>query len=196
MNACDLPLFPLSSVLMPGGLLDLRIFEARYLDLVRDCTRHDKGFGVCLILEGSEVGAPATPAAIGTLARICDFDHLADGLLGISVRGHERFHVLRTRVRDSGLIHAEVEWMTEPAPLALPAEFGLLATILERFHERAGGEHAKAARDRYDDAAWVGYRMAEALPLDMPTRQQLLQMDDPLDRLAELMHLLPRFQNA
>src|SRR5262249_28333950 len=106
----DIPLFPLNTVLFPGGPLSLRVFERRYLDLVRDCARNDSGFGVCLILHGREVGEPAVPAAVGTLARIVDFYTLPDGLLGIRASGGERFHVDRTRVRDNGLAHGQVEF--------------------------------------------------------------------------------------
>ncbi len=196
MSGSDLPLFPLSSVLFPDGALSLRIFERRYLDMIRDCARNNAGFGVCLILDGGEVGEPATPAAIGTLARIVDFHSGSDGLLGILARGDRRFRVRQTRVRDDGLIHAQVEWIEEGETQAVPAECGLLATILERFHEQAGGEYARIERARYDDAAWVAYRLAEALPLDQAERQLLLQMSDPIERLIQLMHYLPRFQSG
>jgi len=194
--ALDIPLFPLNSVLFPGGLLNLRVFERRYLDLVRDCARGGPGFGVCLILQGREVGEAAVPAAIGTLAHIVDFYTNPDGLLGISVSGGRRFHVERSRVRDNGLAHGEVTLWPEEASVMVPSEFLLLATILERLLEKIGGPHGKAPRERFDDAAWVGYRLAEALPFDNRERQHLLQLGDPLDRLAQLMHYLPRFQNA
>ncbi|MGA9343028.1 MAG: LON peptidase substrate-binding domain-containing protein [Rhodanobacteraceae bacterium] len=190
----DIPLFPLTSVLFPGGTLDLRIFERRYLDLISGCARSGNAFGVCLILEGSEVGEPALPAAVGTLARICDFYNLPDGLLGISVEGSDRFHVATTRVRDNGLVHGEVRvWPPEPA-IAVPVEYALLAEILERLLDRSGGRYATVERARYDDAAWVGFRLAEALPLAKHERQDLLEMTDPLQRLDQLMHYLPRFQ--
>lgn len=196
MSGSDLPLFPLSSVLFPQGTLSLRIFEPRYLDMIRDCARNDSGFGVCLILDGAEVGEPATPAAVGTLARIVDFHSGSDGLLGILARGDRRFRVQHTRVRDDGLIHAQVEWIEEGDMQPVPADCGLLATILERFHEQAGGEYAKVDHARYDDAAWVAYRLAEALPLEQAERQLLLQLSDPIERLVQLMHYLPRFQSA
>ncbi|HEY6544165.1 MAG TPA: LON peptidase substrate-binding domain-containing protein [Dokdonella sp.] len=189
----DLPLFPLDAVLFPGGPLSLRIFEPRYLDLVRDCSRTGSGFGVCLILEGREAGAPAVPAAIGTVARIDDFYTLPDGLLGIGAIGGERFQVATTRVRDNGLVHGEVRlWPHEPE-VAVPPEHGLLATILERLLEQLGGVHARAERGRLDDASWVGFRLAELLPLEQSEKQYLLQMTDPLRRLAQLQHYLPRF---
>jgi len=196
VDSLDIPLFPLSTVLFPGGTLDLRIFEPRYLDLVRDCTREDRGFGVCLILDGNEAGAPAVPAAVGTLARIVDFHVLPDGLLGIRARGGERFHVQRSRVRDNGLVHGEVRFFADEPPLPIPPEYGLLATILERLHERAEGAFGTHERSRYDDAGWVGFRLAEALPLEPPERQELLQLPDPLQRLARLARHIPRFQHA
>ncbi len=196
MDSIDIPLFPLASVLFPGGRLRLRIFEPRYLDLVRDCARSDSGFGVCLILDGEEVGEPAIPAAFGTLARITDFHTLPGGLLGIHAHGGERFHVEETRVRSNGLVHGKVRFLEAEASLPVPPEYGLLATILERLLDRIGGERADVGRECYDDAGWVGFRLAETLPLESAERQQLLQMTDPLARLERLLHHLPRFQRA
>ena len=192
----DIPLFPLNSVLFPGGSLALRIFEPRYLDLVRECARHGNGFGVCLILAGTEAGEPAVPAAVGTLAGIEDFYTLPDGLLGIRTNGSRRFRVATSRVRNNGLVHGEVTWWPEEPVVAVPPEHGLLATILERLLERAGGPHARADRARLDDASWVGFRLAEFLPLDMRERQHLLQLTDPVARLEQLTRVMPRFQAA
>jgi len=192
----DIPLFPLNSVLFPGGALSLRIFERRYLDLVRDCARNGAGFGVCLILHGQEVGDAAVPAAVGTLAKIVDFCTLPDGLLGISAEGSERFHVDSSRVRDNGLAHGVVRFWPDEPVVPLPTEFTLLASILERLLEQPGSAFAKADRACFDNASWVGFRLAEALPLENRERQHLLQITDPLDRLAQLMHYLPRFQRA
>jgi Lon protease-like protein len=192
----DIALFPLNAVLFPGGRLKLRIFEQRYLDLVRGCARNGEGFGVCMILHGREAGEAAVPAAVGTLAHIVDFYTQPDGLLGICVCGGRRFHVERSRVRDNGLAHGEVVfWPDEPA-VAMPPQFQLLATILERLHEKSRDPAARGDRAQYDDAAWVGFRLAEALPIDNRERQHLLQLGDPLDRLEQLMHYLPRFQSA
>jgi len=193
--ALDIPLFPLNTVLFPGGQLNLRVFERRYLDMVRDCARSGDGFGVCLILRGREVGEAAVPAAIGTLAHIVDFYTQPDGLLGICVNGGRRFHVDRPRVRDNGLAHAEVRLLPAECVVPVPAEFQLLATILERLLDKSRDAHGKAPRKNYDDAAWVGFRLAEALPIDNRERQHLLQLGDPLDRLEQLTQYLPRFQN-
>lgn len=190
----DIPLFPLGTVLFPGGPLGLRIFEQRYLQMVRDCTRDQSCFGICLILKGSEAGAPAVPAAVGTLARVTDFYSQPDGLLGISVEGGARFRVLRTRVRDNGLVRGDVRYWPDEPVLPVPPEFGLLADILERLVEQAGGWWRDAPRERYDDASWVGFRLAEFLPLKPVERQHLLELTDPLERLRVLRDALPRFQ--
>jgi uncharacterized protein len=190
----EVPLFPLNTVLYPGGHLQLRIFEPRYLDLVRECTRTGSAFGVCLILEGSEVGAPARPAAVGTLARITDFNNREDGLLGIAAEGGGRFRVLRTRVRSDGLLRGEVEVWSDETTYQVPVEFALLQTILERLIETLGPQWRHAPRDLFDDAGWLGFRLAELLPLAGEEQQQLLEMTDPIHRLATLRDILPRFQ--
>jgi Lon protease-like protein len=189
-----MPLFPLSSVLFPGGTLHLRIFEPRYVDLVRECTRYGTGFGVCLILKGEEAGEPSTPAAVGTLARINDFHTADDGLLGIVAQGSARFRVARSRVRSDGLLRGDVEtWPSEPEQ-TVPVEFALLQSILERLIETMAPHWRDAPRSAYDDASWVGFRLAELLPLDGGEQQRMLELTDPTQRLAELRDILPRFQ--
>jgi Lon protease-like protein len=190
----EMPLFPLGSVLFPGSRLQLRIFEPRYLDMVRECSRHGTGFGVCLILDGQEVGTPATPAAIGTTARISDFHRDENGLLGIVVEGGSRFRVARTRVRSDGLLRGDVEiWPNEPEQEA-PVEFALLQSILERLIETMAPQWRHVPRSIYDDASWLGFRLAELLPLDVAEQQRMLELNDPAQRLAELRDILPRFQ--
>lgn len=189
-NTESLPLFPLHTVLVPGAPLGLRIFEPRYLDMVRDCGHKSSGFGICLILDGHEAGMPATPAAFGTEARIEDFGSSDDGLLVLQVRGARRFHVRQTRVRDNGLIIGDVEWLERDPDDEIQPQHGLLAVVLRNLLDQIGGEHAKAPMARFDEAAWVGWRLAELLPLDDARRQALLQQDDPhqrLDRLLEMM---------
>ncbi|WP_223621001.1 LON peptidase substrate-binding domain-containing protein [Lysobacter sp. ESA13C] len=187
----SLGLFPLHTVLVPGAALGLRVFERRYLDLVRDCGRQGRGFGVCLIIDGHEAGAPAAAAAYGTEAVIEDFGTGEDGLLTLRVRGVRRFHAERVRVRDNGLQVAEVQWCApEPSEVVRP-EHSLLVTLLEHLLEQIGGEHAKAPRSCMDDAAWVGWRLTELLPLSLTQRQALLQMDGPHQRLEHLLTVLP-----
>lgn len=184
----SLPLFPLHTVLVPGAALDLRIFERRYLDMIRDCGRSGSGFGVCLILDGNEAGAAAVPAAFGTEALLEDFDTTPEGLLSLRVRGRRRFHALRTRVRDTGLVVADIEWREDDAvsPRLRP-EHALLAELLRRILLQIASAQAEPAPMLFENAAWVGWRLAELLPLPMPQRQELLQLDDPHARLQRLL---------
>jgi Lon protease-like protein len=187
-----LGLFPLPTVLLPGAALDLRVFEPRYLDLVRDCGREGSGFGICLLLaDAGGEGSAAAPAAWGTEARIEDFGSGDDGLLTLRVRGCRRFRVQRTRVRSNGLVIGEIQWRELDADDELRPEHALLGLLLERILDQAGGEHAGAAPARFDDAAWVGWRLAELLPLGDQQRQQLLQEDDPHARLQLLLAWIP-----
>ncbi|RDZ26133.1 LON peptidase substrate-binding domain-containing protein [Lysobacter silvisoli] len=189
-DAESLGLFPLHTVLVPGASLSLRVFEPRYLDLVRECGRRGRGFGVCLILDGEEVGAPASAAAFGTEAVIEDFGASSDGLLTLRVRGARRFHVRRVRVRDNGLQMADVEWCAPDPEQPVRPEHGLLSVLLQQLLDRFGGEHAKAPQAQLDDAAWVGWRLAELLPLQHAERQALLQLDEPERRMDRLLTLL------
>ncbi|MGX1997286.1 LON peptidase substrate-binding domain-containing protein [Xanthomonas axonopodis pv. cassiae] len=186
-----LPLFPLHSVLLPGAAMGLRVFERRYLDLVRECGRNGTSFGVCLILEGNEVGVPATPAAFGTEGRIEDFDVGADGVLVLRLRGTRRFHVQRSRIRDNGLVVGDVAWREPDPDDELRPEHGLLSTVLERMLEQVGGEFASVGPGLMDQAAWVGWRLAELLPLTEQQRLSLLQQDDPHRRLDQLLAWMP-----
>jgi len=191
----QLPLFPLHTVLVPGARLDLRIFEPRYLDLVRECGRSGGGFGVCMLLQGEEDDTAtvpaAAPAAIGTLARIEDFGTGEDGLLTLQVRGIRRFRVVDTRVRDNGLAVASVQWLAPDGDDELRPEHGLLGELLRRILEQIGDARAQPSPAQLDDAAWVGWRLAELLPLEDVQRQALLQEDDPHARLDQLLRLLP-----
>lgn len=196
MDVEELALFPLNTVLFPGGRLALRIFEARYLDLVRECSHKGLGFGVNLILEGDEVGAPAIPAAIGCEARIVDFSTTPEGLLMLSVQGERRFRVAGSRVRDNGLIVARVDWLAPATAEPVRAEHLLLSVLLRRVLERAGPPHDQVDKACFDDAEWVGWRLAEWLPLTSRQRQALLQETDPHQRLQDLVELIPHYQDS
>jgi Lon protease-like protein len=187
----EIPLFPLNTVLFPGGPLPLRIFETRYVDMVRHCMRSGSAFGVVLIRAGGEVGSVARTADIGTTARIVDFSQLPDGLLGISCRGERRFRILRRWRQQDGLNVAEVEWLPAAPPEPLPAELQFLSDLLKRVLPELGDLYAQVPR-HFDDAEWVGARLAEILPLSLGDKQALLELDDATARLARIAPLIRR----
>ncbi len=184
----SLPLFPLHTVLLPGAPLGLRVFERRYLDLVAECGRNGTGFGVCLILKGDETGEPATPATHGVEARIEDFGTDRNGLLTLQVRGARRFRITRTRIRDNGLLVGDVGWCAEVEGALLRPEHAVMATLLAELLEKVGGPYASANLRLLEDAAWVGWRLAELLPITDPQRLVLLQEQNPHRRLDHMLH--------
>lgn len=185
METRSIPLFPLKTVLFPGGPLPLRIFEPRYLDMVAYCVKNDSAFGVCLINDGKEAGEVALPHSVGTIARIIDWDKLPDGMLGIVALGGDRFRIESTEIGDNRLIHGKVTLLPEPDPESLPADLEILPRVLEQIISEAGPLY-EALQPNYSDTNWIGYRLAEILPLDLPVRQHLLEQDNSLARLREI----------
>ena len=180
----SIALFPLNIVLFPDGPLPLRIFETRYLDMVRRCMRETRGFGVVLIREGREVG-PAETFDVGTMASIVDFHQLADGFLGLSCVGQQRFRI-RSRSRQAdGLNLAEVGWLAPEPVVAVPARHARLSELLKNVLPQLGEVYTDI-KMRLDDAAWVGHRLAEILPIPLTDKQSCLELDDPVQRLDVL----------
>ena len=190
MTAADeVPLFPLNTVLFPGGLLPLRLFEQRYLEMAKGCLRDGSPFGVCLIREGAEVGAPATPEDVGCLARIVHWDMQQLGLLQIVAQGERRFRVLARQARGDGLALARIELLPEESDGALAPEHAACRQLLERIAGQHG-EHLFAKPYRMDSSAWVSARLAEVLPLPLAQKQALLEQGDARRRLDVLLAYL------
>jgi len=185
----NIPIFPLNTVLFPGGLLPLRVFEARYMDMTRDCLKQDRPFGVCLIREGAEVGAPAVPEAVGCLARITDWDMQQQGILALKTHGGQRFRIATRSADGQGLISAKVDLIDPEPPAPIPAQYGACAKLLQMVVADQGKE-IFAEPLAFDDAAWVGYRLAEILPVPLVAKQKLLELTDSLQRLVILQRFL------
>jgi uncharacterized protein len=188
-GAAGLPLFPLQTVLFPGGRLPLRIFEQRYLEMAKACLRDGTPFGVCLIREGREVGEPALPEDVGCTAHIVEWDMPQLGLLQVVARGERRFRIRSRHVQPDGLARAEVEMLAEAGDAPIDAGADLCARVLRRIVDAAPAGLVEAP-PRYDSAAWVSARLAELLPLSLASRQRLLEMDEPRDRLEILRRLI------
>jgi uncharacterized protein len=183
-------LFPLHTVLFPGGPLPLRIFETRYTDMVRRCMREQQPFGVVLIQEGDEAGVVATTATVGCTARIADFHTLKDGLLGISCIGERKFRVQRVWRAADGLNMGEIVWLPAEPSLPLAAVHARLAATLRRALDELT-EHYENVEPKFDDAAWVGSRLAELMPIELVEKQALLELQDPIERLDALLAAVP-----
>jgi hypothetical protein len=183
-----IPLFPLNTVLFPGGPLPLRIFEARYLDMISERMRSEAPFGVLLIKEGREDGMAST-VDVGTLATICDWYQGSDGLLGVTAMGERRFRLQSVERQPDGLNIGEVELLPAEEPEPLPAEFSGLADILAAVLDDLGRLYASMER-RYSDAGWLSYRFIEVLPIDIEQKQACLESSTPYERLQLVSELL------
>lgn len=206
-----IPIFPLNTVLFPGGLLPLRVFETRYVDMVRECMQKGIPFGVNLIRSGTEVAhdkTPAVPEPTGTLAEIADFDMTEPGILQIKVRGTQRFTILTSQADPSGLLRAEVELLeletASPINLQHLPCVQLLKRITDQFPKHneptVPDENGQTAQNpfwepyQFDDASWVGNRLSEILPIPNKAKQKLMELLDADARLAVILDYLVQHQ--
>jgi Lon protease-like protein len=191
LEQSSLPLFPLNTVVFPGGQLPLRIFEQRYLDMVKQAIADDTPFGICAIREGTETGTPAVPYAIGTRVRITDWDMPQTGILHIDTQAQERFVIRSTRTDPSGLLIGSVEAVSSETAIAVPDDFELAVEILRHIIDEYGNAHFPPPHE-FDNAVWVGYRLSEVLPLKLSIKQNLLEMNDSVTRLRILTEFLKK----
>ena len=194
MSHDALPLFPLGTVLFPGGPIPLRVFETRYTDMVSRCMRDNQPFGVVGIERGADTG-PSEIYSVGTFARITDFYQGSDGVLGITALGEERFRILEEDSRPDGLRVARVEPLEPAATMALPEGYRGLASMLESILDDLGKLYEGLPR-QLDDATWVGYRFCEILPLGVPRKQYCLTEAEPMERLDLVATLLSGSRDA
>jgi Lon protease-like protein len=188
--AAELPLFPLHTVLLPGGPLQLQVFEPRYLDMVGRCMRGGTAFGVVRIVRGSEAGAASETALTGTSARIVDFHALSNGLLGLLCLGERVFRLEGRRDQADGLAVGQVSWRPPQPPAMVPPRYAHLVAALRELLPQLPPAYADIPRN-FEDAEWVSFRLLELLPLSAEQRQHSLEEHDPLQRLEWLAPLLP-----
>ena len=180
-----LPLFPLKSILFPDGALALKVFEPRYLDMLTKCEKNGTGFGICLICDGSEVGAAPEIYPVGTFVQITFWEHRKDGLLGISVKGEQKFNVLNKSVLKNQLSVADIQLIQHEKESLLPEQYQEMVNVLKKIFAALQHPYITLPK-KYDDATWVGSRLSELLPLSMFKKQQLLELNEPMGRLAML----------
>jgi uncharacterized protein len=179
----SIPIFPLSTVLFPGSILPLRIFETRYMDMAKACLKQKSPFGVCLIREGREVGEPAVPEEVGCVARIAECDMEELGILKVKAEGLVRFRIVSREVAKSGLIVGEVEEISTEARVTDTQGLAECSQFLRKVIIAIGDERFVPPFD-FDDATWVSFRLAEILPLRMDVKQKLLELTDATLRIG------------
>jgi Lon protease-like protein len=189
-----LPLFPLNAVLFPQGVLPLKVFEARYTDMVRDCMKAESPFGVVLIKSGAEVGAVAEPEDVGTLAHIREWDMESLGVLLLRIEGGARFRIVETRVLGNKRLEARVEVLPhDGSPAISDAHLACarsLKIVMDEINSKGRADQGDdfespfAEPARLDEAGWVANRWCEILPIPLKARQKLMELDDAESRLS------------
>ncbi len=183
-------LFPLNTVIFPEGEIQLKIFEPRYLDMVSECLRMDSGFGICLIREGEEAEEAAEFFPMGTYVKVIDWDRMEDGLLGITVKGEQRFKVIQYDVQKNNLCLGDIVWLDEDDEL-LPDSYQSFSDLLKEIGNRYELPFVTES-ERFEEANWVSDRLAELLPFELSAKQELLEMDNALNRFDYMRGLLER----
>lgn len=178
----ELPLFPLKTVLLPGNTLSLKVFETRYLDMIAECMREDSTFGIILIYKGEETQGDTDIHSIGTTAKISDWQDRADGLLGVTALGLERFEIISTRNQDNGLTVGKVKILTEIAEVDIPEQFYYMLELLNHISAQEG-----KIPDNNLNFSEMMYRLIYQLPLDTNLKQRLLEIPNCGDR-AVILH--------
>jgi Lon protease-like protein len=177
----EIPLFPLKTVLLPGNTLSLKIFEPRYLDMIATCMREDGIFGVVLIHHGEETSRDTDIYSIGTTARVDDWEHRADGLLGITALGVDRFQIRATRTRADGLTLAEIDYLQESHTRDIPGQYHYMLDLLEHVSAQVG-----RIRNSEQPFTEILYQLIYLLPLQIELKQRLLEIPECSDRAAIL----------
>lgn len=202
LTLTSLPLFPLGSVLFPGGRLPLRVFEVRYLDMVRKCARAGAPFGVVALSEGHEVRQAGAPPEqfhmVGTLATIAQLQYPQTGLMHLLCQGTQRFRVRARRCLPHGLWVADVDLIGQDLPVQVPEDLQPAAQALAQLLQTLRTQHADdpglalPESLHLQDCGWVANRWCELLPLPTTLRQQLMELENPLLRLELVADVLER----
>ena len=186
----EIPLFPLNVVLFPEGELKLRIFEPRYLDMVSNCLKNDRGFGICLLQEDTSKESSIDFFLMGSYAKIIDWDKMEDGLLGILVKGEKRFKVNSYSRNKDKLCIGNVDWLDED-DARIPDSYqnfsDLLKEIVTRYKLPIG-----EMKNRYEEANWVSEGLAELLPFELSVKQEILEMNSAIHRFDYMEDLLQK----
>lgn len=197
----EIPLFPLQLVMFPGGRLDLQIFERRYIDLVTQCMRTETGFGICLLKKGMETVQAGTQQTIhrtGTYVNIIDFDQLSNGLLGITVEGSAKFNIEDCWQTESGVLTASVSFSESDSVgkqlIPIDDDFDALSQLLQNLESHPLVEQKNLIID-YDNLWDLGWRLAELIPIENAKKQDLLEMDDPWERIQNIEQLVSKLAN-
>ena len=191
MKKNQIPMFPLKSIVLPGGLFPLRIFERRYINMVKNCLKNETGFCITLVRAESDNGYITNIYNYGCYVKIIDWNQLEDGLLGITVEGIKKVHVLESSLDEDNLLQGSIEDIEVEKEYMLPQKYLSLSKFYKKIYPNIK-DFISFKKERYADATWVSYRLTECLPLDSSTKNKLIALDNAFDRLDKLNEIVNR----
>ena len=190
-----MPLFPLQSIVLPGGMFPLRIFERRYLDMIRDCIKNNADFCIVLIRDNSKEEYITDIYNYGCLVKITDWNQLDDGLLGITVEGINKVKIYDRNLEKNNLLTGTIEDIETEKEYMIPQKYLLLSRFYKKIYP--GIKHVISfKKERYADASWIGFRLIECLPLDSSTKNKLIAMNHAIERLDMLYEIVQKIYKA
>tara|TARA_B100000029_G_scaffold514125_1_gene615771 strand:+ start:43 stop:645 length:603 start_codon:yes stop_codon:yes gene_type:complete len=191
MNSDILPIFPLRSIVLPGGLFPLRIFERRYLDMVTQCIKEDKGFCIALVKKENTDNYTTDVFEFGSYVKISDWNKLPDGLLGITVEGRKIVKILRSSLDKNGLLNGKINTIDPEKEYLVPQKYRSLSDFYRKISPGLK-DFISYKQEKYSDASWLSYRLTECLPIDLKTKADLIAMNSSLDRLEKINYLMTK----
>ena len=185
MKKNQIAMFPLKSIVLPGGLFPLRIFERRYINMVKNCLKNETGFCITLVRAESDNGYITNVYNYGCYVKIVDWNQLEDGLLGITVEGIKKIHVLECNLNEDNLLQGSIEDIEVEKEYMVPQKYLSLSKFYKKIYPNIK-DFISFKKERYADATWVSFRLTECLPLDSSTKNKLIALDNAFDRLDKL----------
>ena len=185
MKKDSVPLFPLKSIVLPGGIFPLRIFERRYIDMVKSCIKDDAGFCIVLVRNDTKDKYIDDIYNYGCYVKITDWNQLEDGLLGITVEGQSKVHILNSKLNKNNLLCGNIEKISDEREYMIPQKYLILSKFYKKIYPGIKN-FISYKNERYSDASWVGFRLTECLPLDSNTKNKLIAINNGIERLERL----------
>ena len=185
----DIPLFPLKSIVLPGGLFPLRIFERRYLDMIKDCIKEEKGFCIALVRDNTNEEFITSIYNYACYVEIIDWNQLEDGLLGITVEGKNKVHITNSSLNNSNLLVGNIEAIEAEKEFMIPQKYIILSKFYRKIYPGIKN-FISFKKERFADATWVGYRLVECLPLDASSKNKLIASNDAIERLDKIYNIV------
>ena len=188
-NYNKIPIFPLKSIILPGGQFPLRIFERRYLDMIRDSLKTNSGFVIALTKKDADYISSVHDYAC--YVNIVDWSQLDGGLLGITVEGKSLVTLSNCKLDETNLLRGDAQQIKSSIDHLIPQKYQILSKFYRKIYPEIKA-YIFHNKPKYNDANWIGFRLIECLPIEISDKADLISTNEPLDRLEKILHIVKR----